>query len=50
MRRIMAGVLYGHKDGERLFFCSSFVLAVAWIVERGARKRGTESRQDSTSK
>ncbi|MGW2898860.1 hypothetical protein ACWDAO_30750 [Streptomyces sp. NPDC001212] len=33
---ITAAALYGHKDGERLFFCSAIILAVAWLVERGS--------------
>ncbi|MCX5522476.1 hypothetical protein OG342_06295 [Streptomyces bobili] len=31
---VVASALYGHKDGERLFFCSAIILAIAWQVER----------------
>ncbi|MFJ1655822.1 hypothetical protein ACIOC2_31545 [Streptomyces sp. NPDC088337] len=33
---ITAAALYGHKDGERLFFCSAIILAIGWLVERGS--------------
>jgi len=33
---IAASILYGHQDGERLFFCSSVVLVIAWLVERSS--------------
>ncbi|MET9810466.1 hypothetical protein [Streptomyces halstedii] len=29
-----ASLLYGHMDGERLFFCSTIILGVGWVVER----------------
>jgi len=31
---ITASALYGHKDGERLFFCSAILLALAWLMDR----------------
>ncbi|MGV9628846.1 hypothetical protein [Streptomyces sp. NPDC003487] len=31
---IVASVLWGHTDGERLFFCSTILLGIAWQVER----------------
>ncbi|MEV4880136.1 hypothetical protein [Streptomyces cyaneofuscatus] len=29
---VLASALYGHRDGERLFFCSTIVLAIAWVI------------------
>ncbi|MCX4862252.1 hypothetical protein OG426_09375 [Streptomyces canus] len=29
-----AAVLWGHADGERLFFCSTVLVAIAWLIER----------------
>ncbi|MFJ7769382.1 hypothetical protein ACIQ1J_13450 [Streptomyces sp. NPDC097107] len=31
---ITVSLLYGHMDGERLFFCSTIILGVGWVVER----------------
>ncbi|MER6611474.1 hypothetical protein ABT282_37915 [Streptomyces sp. NPDC000927] len=31
---IAASLLYGHMDGERLFFCSTIILGFGWVVER----------------
>lgn len=35
---VIASFAYGSRDGQRLFFCSSVVLATAWIAERRAAR------------
>ncbi|PVE11910.1 hypothetical protein OIE62_34095 [Streptomyces scopuliridis] len=41
---IVASIAYGAKDGQRLFFCSSVVLTVAWTAERiRARRERSEN-------
>lgn len=31
---VTASLLYGHMDGQRLFFCSTVILGIAWVMER----------------